>query len=309
MKRSSYEVIFKFSRLSVERLRIFGDHLPKHLAFPLSLFVFVISFVSCGTVKVYNEPDRPVFHSREEAPQTTEQKDSLSVVTFNIRKAIKTSLAASELQQFGKTKNADVFLLQEMDEKGVKEIANSLGLNYLYIPVVYNNALKKDIGNAILTKGTIACPEKFLLPHAKPFSKSRRMVTIAEVTVDGEKILVYSVQTETVVMSRKKRMDQVDAIIRHAKLQLPAFKYVLIGDDFNTLFSKSSKLAVEKFEHNGFDWATSTVGTTANAFFGLVKPRHDYIFSKGLKLLDAGKMEQSKASDHYPVLATFSMKP
>ena len=118
---------------------------------------------------------------------------------------------------------------------------------------------------------------------------------------------MYSVQTETVVMSRKKRMDQVDAIIEHARLQMPAFKHVLIGGDFNTLFSKSSKLAIEKFKSNGFDWSTATVGTTANAFFGLIKAKHDYIFSKGLKLIDASKIEESRSSDHFPVLATFSM--
>ena len=300
---ASIVVIGQFSDV----LKYLGKLFFKHVAVSSYLLLFLTGLFSCVTVQVYNEPDRPVFHSREEAPQTPEQKDSLSVVTFNIRKAIETSMAASELQRFEKTKNADVFLLQEMDENGVKEIAKRLGLNYLYIPVVYNYSLKKDIGNAILTKGTIECPEKLLLPHAKPLSKSRRIVTIAEVTIRGEKILVYSVQTETVVMSRKKRMDQVDAIIEHARLQMPAFKHVLIGGDFNTLFSKSSKLAIEKFKSNGFDWSTATVGTTANAFFGLIKAKHDYIFSKGLKLIDASKIEESRSSDHFPVLATFSM--
>ncbi|HEU4902236.1 MAG TPA: endonuclease/exonuclease/phosphatase family protein [Flavisolibacter sp.] len=238
--------------------------------------------------------------------QTTAPTDSLRVVTFNIRKAEKIELATAELQQLQKTKNIDVFLLQEMDEQGAAAIAKSLGLNYLYIPIVYRTSAKKDVGNAILTKGAIECPEKLLLPHAKPLSKSRRLVTIAEVTVNQEKILVYSVQTETVVMSRKKRMDQVEAILEHVRLQAPSYKYVLIGGDFNTLFTKSSKLAIDKFRGNGFDWSTATVGTTARAFFGFVKPRHDYIFSKGLRPMNASKMEASKSSDHYPVLATFS---
>jgi endonuclease/exonuclease/phosphatase family metal-dependent hydrolase len=309
MKRLSPVLIFMIGRRSAEGLLLFREHLRKRLAIPSSFLILVTCLLSCGTVQVYEEADRPVFHSGENALQTTEQADSLSVVTFNIRKAVKTQLAASELQQFQKTRNADVYLLQEMDEKGVKEIAKSLSLNYLYIPIVHNISSKKDVGNAILTKGAITCPEKLLLPHAKPLSKSRRVVTIAEVTVHQEKVLVYSVQTETVVMSRKKRMDQVDAIIEHARRQLPAYKYVLIGGDFNTLFTKSSELAVEKFRSNGFDWSTATVGTTASAFFGLLKPKHDYIFSKGLKLVDASKMEASRSSDHYPVLATFSMKP
>ncbi|HEU4634319.1 MAG TPA: endonuclease/exonuclease/phosphatase family protein, partial [Flavisolibacter sp.] len=206
------------------------------------------------------------------------------------------------------TETADIYLLQEMDEKGVREIANSLSLNYVYIPVVQKTSSKKDIGNAILSKGPIACFEKLLLPHAKPLSNSRRLVTIAEVTIHREKILVYSVQTETVVMSNKKRMEQVDAIIAHARMRLPGYKYVLIGGDFNTLFTRSSRLAVAKFRESGFEWSTETVSTTARAFFGVIKPKHDYIFSKGLKFINASKMETSKSSDHYPVLATFSMK-
>lgn len=271
----------------------------------LAGFVVMASLLSCGTVRVYQEPDQPMFHSHEEAQQTSEQTDSLSVVTFNIRKAEKVDLAIDELQELQKTKPVDVYLLQEMDEKGVEEIATSLGLNYLYIPAVYNTSLKKDIGNAILTKGTIECPEKLLLPHAKPLSKSRRLATIAEVTILNKKILVYSVHTETVVMSRKNRMDQVSAIIKHAKQQQAGYKYVLIGGDFNTLLSRDGDLAIEKFNQNGFHWSTADVGTTARGFLGLVKPRHDYIFSKGLKLLNTSKIETSKSSDHYPVLATF----
>src|SRR5206468_1897387 len=138
-----------------------------------------------------------------------------------------------------------VYLLQEMDEKGVEVIAKTLNLNYLYIPIQYRNSAKKDVGNAILTKGTIDCPEKLILPHSKWLSKGRRLVTIAEVSIGEKKILVYSVHTETVVMSKKKRMDQIDTIIEHAKTELPNYKYVLIGGDFNTLLSKDGLSAVE----------------------------------------------------------------
>ena len=191
-----------------------------------------------------------------------------------------------------------------MDEKGAEAIARELNLNYLYIPIVYNKLVKKNIGNAILTKGTIAHPEKLILPHSKWINKRRRHVAIGEVNIAQKKILVYSVHTETVMMSRKHRMEQVDAIIEHAKLQLHNYKYVLIGGDFNTLFSKDSRLAVAKFNNNGFDWSTAKVGNTAKAFFGLAKPTHDYLFSWGLKVTNASKIETSKASDHYPVFAS-----
>jgi endonuclease/exonuclease/phosphatase family metal-dependent hydrolase len=268
------------------------------------MFVFVTCLLSCATVQVYKEPDQPVFQSSENL-ESISQTDSISVVTFNIKKAKKIQLATIELKHFQETRNIDVYLLQEIDKKGVETIAKSLGLNYLYIPVQYKKSSKKDVGNAILTQGTIDCPEKLMLPHSKWLSKGRRLVTIAEVSIGQKKIEVYSVHTETVVLSKKKRMDQVDMIIEHAKMHALNYKYILIGGDFNTLLSKDGHSAVERFNGDGYDWSTSRVGNTARAFFGIIKPTHDYIFSKGLKVMNAYKIEASKSSDHYPVLATF----
>lgn len=230
------------------------------------------------------------------------------MLTFNIKKARKIELAISEIQAFEKTKNIDVYLLQEMDEKGVEAIAKKLGLNYLYFPISYDKADKKNIGNAILTAGTITRPEKLILPHAKWQNKQRRAATIGEVTINQKKILVYSVHTETFGMSRKDRMDQVDGIIEHARLQSSKYKYTLIGGDFNTAFPKDARWVVEKFTGEGFDWSTDKVGSTARAMFGLVKPTNDYLFSKGLKLTNAFKIGESRSSDHYPVFASYVVK-
>jgi endonuclease/exonuclease/phosphatase family metal-dependent hydrolase len=133
-----------------------------------------------------------------------------------------------------------------------------------------------------------------MLPHSKPLSKGRRVVTIAEVSINDKKILVYSVHTETLVLSKKKRMDQWNTIIEHAEMELP--NYNLIGGDFNTLLSKDGESPVDKFSCNGFNCSTAMVGNTARAFFGLIKPRHDYIFSKGLKAMNAYKIEESRSS-------------
>lgn len=269
------------------------------------LCLLVSCFLSCGTVKIYEEPDKPVFYSNSINDDTLEHADSLKVVCFNIEKAEKIGQAVAELQSFEKTRDSDVYLLQEMDEKGTDSIARKLGLNYLYIPIAFNKLLKKNMGNAILTKGTIHFYEKLILPHAKWTNKRRRHATVGEVNIHNQKILVYSVHTETIILSRKKRMEQVDAILEHARAKLPDYEYVLIGGDFNTLCRKDSKLVVKKLSASGFDWSTSTVGSTGKAFFGLIKPTHDYIFSKGLKQAGAGKIEAAKSSDHYPIYAEF----
>jgi endonuclease/exonuclease/phosphatase family metal-dependent hydrolase len=280
----------------------------KNFAVKGLLLVFAACSLSCASVQFYNDPNKCADYFSPSNYKSVEQGDSLNVVTFNIKKARKIELAISELRQFEKTQNVDVYLLQEMDEKGVEAIAKALELNYLYIPIVYDKSDKKNIGNAILTKGAIECPQKLILPHAKWQNKQRRHVTIGEVTIHQKKILVYSVHTETLAMSRQHRIDQIDGILDQARIQSPNYKYVLIGGDFNTLLSKDGRMVVDKFTGNGFDWSTAAVGTTARAAFGLIKPRHDYLFSRGLKLMNTGKIETSVSSDHYPVFATYQFK-
>jgi endonuclease/exonuclease/phosphatase family metal-dependent hydrolase len=266
--------------------------------------LFPICLMACRRLNFYGDAERPVFYSSKKEMANAGPSDSLNVVTFNIKKARKIQLAIAEMKALDKKTPIDLYLLQEMDEKGVEAIATGLGLNYLYFPVAYDKSEKKNIGTAILTQGTIERPEKLILPHAKWQNRQRRSVTIGEVTIYRRKILVYSVHTETVAMSRKKRMDQVDFILHYAQQQSSRYKYVLIGGDFNTVFPKYSRSVIHKFHSIGFDWQTSNVGSTAQAMMGLARPVNDYLFSRGFAFKSAYAIRSSRASDHYPVFAT-----
>ncbi|MBS1602690.1 MAG: hypothetical protein JST42_08475 [Bacteroidetes bacterium] len=266
--------------------------------------LLLVCLLSCQALKFYGDADTPIFSSYEKDIPGTGSPDSLNVVTFNIKKARKIALAVSELKVLERTTPVDIYLLQEMNEEGVATIAADLGLNYLYIPFSYDKADKKDIGNAILTRGTIRRSEKLILPHAKWQNQQRRGVTIGEVDIHERKILVYSVHTETVAMSRKMRMDQVDSVVRYGQQESSRYKYVLIGGDFNTAFPKYSRSVVKEFSSCGFDWQTAGVGSTAKAMMGLVTPMNDYLFSRGFAVANARAIRSSKSSDHYPVFAT-----
>jgi len=270
----------------------------------LVLIIGLICLFSCRALDFYGDADKPFFNSDKKEIANPEAADSLNVVTFNIKKARKIELAISEMKALEKKTPVDIYLLQEMNEEGVQAIAKGLGLNYLYIPIAYDKSDKKDIGNAILTKGTIAHPEKLILPHAKWQNQQRRAVTIGEVNIHQKKILVFSVHTETVAMSRKMRLDQVDSVIRYGQEEASHYKYVLIGGDFNTAFPKYSHSVVNKFNSNGFDWQTARVGSTAKAMMGLVTPVNDYLFSKGFVCTNAYAIRDSRSSDHFPVFAT-----
>ncbi|HVU94158.1 MAG TPA: endonuclease/exonuclease/phosphatase family protein [Puia sp.] len=266
--------------------------------------IFWVFLSSCRALNFYGDANRPIFDSGQKEIESQEPSDSLNVVTFNIKKARKIQLAISEMKELERKTPVDIYLLQEMNEEGVEAIATGLGLNYLYIPIAYDRSDKKDIGNAILTRGTIEHPEKLILPHAKWQNQQRRSVTIGEVNIHQKKILVFSVHTETVAMSRKMRADQVDSVIRYGQQEAAHYKYVLIGGDFNTAFRGYSRSVVNKFNSNGFNWQTSRVGSTAKAMMGLVSPVNDYLFSKGFVFKNAYVIRDSKSSDHYPVFAT-----
>lgn len=269
------------------------------------IFLLAVSFYSCRALSFYGNAGEPFFLSSNKNIPLRESFDSITVVTFNIKKARKIDKAVSELRELDKISPVDIYLLQEMDETGVKLIASELGLNYLYIPVSYDKADKKNIGNAILTKGTIEHPEKLILPHAKWQNQQRRAVIIGEVNLQQRKIIVLSVHTETIAMSRRMRMDQVDAVISYAKKQVPHYDHILIGGDFNTAFPVYARSVITKFKENGFDWSTSEAGSTAKAVFGLIKPTNDYFFSSGFTFVNAFTVRSSRSSDHWPLLATF----
>jgi len=276
----------------------------RYLLSNLFVVIFLIFLSSCRALNFYGDADKPFYNSGAKEIANAEPSDSLNVVTFNIKKARKIQLAISEMKELDKKTPIDIYLLQEMNEEGVEAIATDLGLNYLYIPIAHDKSDKKDIGNAILTKGTIEHPEKLILPHAKWQNQQRRAVTIGEVNIHQKKILVFSVHTETVAMSRKMRADQVDSVIRYGQQESSHYQYVLIGGDFNTVFPKYSRSVVNKFNRNGLDWQTAKVGSTAKAMMGLVTPINDYLFSRGFLFMNAYAIRNSRSSDHYPVFAT-----
>ena len=141
--------------------------MPQSFAFKTAFLFCVVTLLSCGTVRVYYQPDKPIFASNEINNTPSVHGDSLTVLSFNIAKAKKIREAISELQVFEKNTPVDIYLLQEMDEEGVQSIAKALNLNYLYIPIVFNSLEKKNMGNAILTKGTVSYHKKLILPHTK----------------------------------------------------------------------------------------------------------------------------------------------
>ncbi|MDY0093560.1 MAG: endonuclease/exonuclease/phosphatase family protein [Candidatus Vecturithrix sp.] len=250
--------------------------------------------MSCGITTNFLESDAPKFTGY--FAQTHAFPDGLlKVVTFNIAGAKKIDCAIEEMRNFKELQDADILLLQEMDETGTARIAKALHYNYVYYPIAIHRKFKQYFGNAILSKWPIQAEEKVLLPHANPKDQQRRIAASATLRIGNEDMKVYSVHTETIWLSEDKRYEQVKALVEHIAAQ-QEFAYIIVGGDFNTVWEKDVNANTLLFNVAHLDRASAGVGATASPFLQL-----DHIYTRGLRVIESGRVKQSQASDHDPV--------
>lgn len=264
----------------------------------VSLFTIA---VACTPVKKnYIQPEGPKYWGNfaREIPQF---QGFVKIVSYNIKMGEKVKEASQELNQIPELKDADILLLQEMDTKGVENVAQSLGLNFVYYPAVRHSKNNKDFGNAILSKWAITDHKKVILPHQHPVRKMKRVAVFATVDIEGHKILVSSIHTETYILGYEKKLEQVEAIIENIYSD---HRYVVVGGDFNTEVQYSVMATERLFHKAGFKRATKGVGKTAKGDpLGIIDFEMDHIFVRGMEVIDSGKYEEASASDHLPVWA------
>jgi endonuclease/exonuclease/phosphatase family metal-dependent hydrolase len=253
---------------------------------------------SCGPVKTYDDPEGPsasgTFANTQPAAAGT-----IKIVSFNIRYAENVDEAITELEGKTALSSPDIVLLQEMDTEGVEKISRRFGYNYVYFPAAIHRKYDREFGNAVLSPWPIRGGNKTLLPFEQPFSKQKRIAVSAIVEIGGSEVLAYSVHAETYWLSPSKRIAQIDSLVRSIP---PRFEYVVVGGDFNMSFTDHMKKAEQKLTDAGFVRASRGIGSTMPigpaGWFGYAL---DHIFTKGLTVMDAGKEDDTSASDHLPI--------
>jgi len=253
------------------------------------------TLLSCGKAVNYLDPVRPRY-SGTFAEKSPVHIDPLMVVSFNIKFSDKINSAESELNTYEPLKDADIVLLQEMDNTGTRRIAEALQYNYVYYPANIHPNHDKDFGNAILSKWPITQDKKIILPFEDSRTHARRIAVAAFVHAGECKVLVYSTHLATIWSGEEKSMLQADAILKSIP---PNYPYVIIGGDFNTLTRGRYENLENKFLHHGYILATAGIGKTVKAW--PFRFQADHIFIRGFRPVDAGKVEKSGASDHFPI--------
>jgi len=252
----------------------------------------LLAATACSIEPNYLDPEGPRF-AGDHAVGEPVAGETIRVVSYNLAfgREIEKAIAALGREPLA---GADVILMQEMESVGVDEIAAALQLRYVYYPASIKNG--RDWGNAILSRWPLGADHKLLLPHADPYSDSRRIAVAAEVELAGRPVLIYSTHTATPTLGLGARLDQLDAILEDAG----DAGATLIGGDLNTADPGSAGQVKETFADHGFAWASDGATDTGSAW-GVYDTTLDYVFARELTGLASGAFDGDAGSDHKPI--------
>ncbi len=238
----------------------------------------------------YTDPVGPRYAGGELA--AARPGDTLKIVAFNIEYALHVDRAIVLIRGTGVLRDADVLLLQEMDEIGAATIATALGMRYVYYPSVRHPATQRDFGCAILSRWPISDDRKIILPHLARPNRTQRTAVGATIHVGARAGRIYRLHHATMIDNGPRaRREQLAAVLADAR----AYPLVVIGGDFNS--GSVAEIALPQ----GYEWPTYELGRT-RAFWDM-----DHVLLKGLVVpadSAAGLVRRVQgASDHKPVWA------
>ncbi len=243
----------------------------------------------------YENPSYPRFEGQY-APVNPQIGDGIKIVTWNIKFSQQIDEAIETLRNAPALQDADILLLQEMDEVGVQAIAEALDYNYVYFPASIHTEHGRNFGNAILSKWPISDAEKLILPRQNRFNKQKRIAVRAFVHIGPADVLTYSVHTETFWLGPEGRGEQVEAL---ADTVTPDYDYAIIAGDFNTVTPISITSIEQRMAAHELVRLSKGAGYTVK--MGQLRFTLDHIFGSDVPVLDRGVYRETTASDHYPL--------
>lgn len=213
--------------------------------------------------------------------------DSFRVVSFNAAYSEQVDSVVALILGEPNLRNADVVVLQEMNDEAAAHIAAALDMSFVYYPAIYHPVPKDNFGNAILTKWPIVDDGKLVLPHLSWSRRAQRAAVMATLQVGPEQVHVFAVHFSTPLeIWYDGQRDQALAVLDAAD----DYEYSIVAGDLN------GHGVGKVFEQAGFVWPTRKVGDT-HRFFSV-----DHVLARGFVSLGGGKVKDTRgASDHKPV--------
>jgi endonuclease/exonuclease/phosphatase family metal-dependent hydrolase len=271
----------------------------------LATLLVVVFLAGCG-VKTGYAPAQVTVHRGAYGGPAPAPGDSLRVVSWNIQYGEDIDLALSEIRANPDLAAADIFLLQEMEPGGARQMAEELGMNHIYGAAAVHPHHKKLFGNAVLSRWPIIGDQVLILPHETLLTGHRRIAVAADIDLGGQTLRAISIHTATVVMDQDKRIEQAKA----ARDTLGGWEGpVILGGDFNTVTDYDVTLLRQTMRRLRLKTVRLPDGPTiANKYKKIPGsvPVLDHIFCKDFEPGSRGVARQTLASDHYPIWAVLA---
>ncbi len=265
----------------------------------IAVLISMTIFIGCDLSDNYSQQQGPVYQGSYLTEHPESPTDTLTIVSYNIKYAHEVEKAGDILRHHPVLKDADIYLLQEMENAGVDSLARILQCDYLYYPATDHIMAGHDFGNAILSKWPLDAPEKLILPHLNPLNKSIRIAALGTVHIGNDSLRVVSLHLETPLLQQSKKKDQITTVLTELS---QGYDGIIIGGDFNTANSASIDFMNKLLSSAGFSQATRDINFTArSSLLTFLQFKLDHIYIKNLKLIEAGKVVDFSASDHLPL--------
>ncbi len=237
---------------------------------------------------------------------------TLRVVAWNMEYTAHLDDQIEVLTTHPELSTADVYLLSEVDRcstrselrRSARLIAEALGGAYVYgiefVELNIDRDVGGDTGQAIVSRrplsgAALTCHSSqsdWFASDDEP-RLGQRVALHADVPVGDTDVRVYAVHLESNDLFGDKRSIQSKEILDQSQA-LACERPQVVGGDFNAPYCGSPTLDV--FRDAGFVDAVGLAGDLGSTHSA--GTRLDYVFSKGLEVVDGGVVRDLDASDH-----------
>ncbi len=237
--------------------------------------------------------------------------DRFTIVSFNVKFGENPERASAALDESG-FDGVDVLVLQEVDLRATRLIAQALGHNYVYYPAGIHPATERQFGLAILSPWPIRNDRKILLPWLESSDDARKIAVAATVWPQGQPVGVVNTHLQS-GLTPVKTGDQLQAITgcvystvcQHVGApMLDGLPYYVLAGDLNTRMRDTVRVADEVLSWSGLTRVPGIGRTFRYIPFGF-----DHIYaSSDLRMISAGVISEvsNTGSDHFPIYAEFA---
>jgi len=223
---------------------------------------------------------------------------SIRVVTWNVQWGERAGAAAELLATHPQLRDADILVVQELDEHSAATIAGRLGMGYVYYPATLHPRTRRHFGTAILSPWPLTDDRKLILPHLARFVGTARAAVVATALIGEHRVRVYGLHLATSLgVGPRGIEDQLREVRADAQ---GAVDPVVVAGDLNS--STAGGILAEA----GYLWVTRYVGPTTRLL------PLDHIFVRGLPEApgETGVVKlDDLPSDHRPVWAVLRLAP